>query len=269
MRKNRILSITLVLTLTLVATAQEGPKAFHKYCVITSVTGGPSKVLYETKASDGTPIHSEVLDANIDPTITEYGLTDKIGLGITRGSDNLSVNTNKFYRQNISEELNEHMMAISTKYYTFDVSYHYFTTKRFDFSVFGSAGYFKVMGATYGQNYQLDCPQALYSYHGRGGVIRTGARARWYFSKRWGLMAMIYGYKGFIKEPNRPNPISDAKSSGSISTSLTGIGSEFGICLRLGRQKNIQTVVPKEKKTCRRKNDDWDNDKEPLITIID
>jgi len=177
MRKNRILQIGCALLLTvLVLNAQEGPKAFHKYCVVTSVTGGPSKVLYETKASDGTPIHSEVLDGNIDPTITEYGLTDKIGLGITRGSDNINVNTNKFYRQNLVEDANEHMMAASTKYYTFDVSYHYFTTKRFDLSVFGSAGYFKVMGATYTNIDQSTKYQSLYSYNACGDFMRTDAR---------------------------------------------------------------------------------------------
>lgn len=79
MRKNRILQIGLALLLTVPVANAQGPKAFHKYCLVTSLTGGPSKALYTTRASDGKKINSEVLNGNIDPLITEYGLTDKIG----------------------------------------------------------------------------------------------------------------------------------------------------------------------------------------------
>lgn len=268
MRKNRIYAISLALLMVLGANAQ-GPKAFHKYCLVTSVTGGPSKALYTTRANDGALINSELLDGYIDPLITEYGLTDKIGLGMTRGGENFNVNVNKFYRQNILEGTNEHIMAASTKYITFDVSYHYLTTKRLDLSVFGSAGYYKLSGNAYakyisGSDYQ----QTLFSYNARGGVIRTGARARYYYSKRWGVMAMAYAYTGGVRERNKPSPISDGRSNGGISTTLTGGGFEIGICMRLGKQNNVIAEIPKKKQRCLRRTT-RDEDAEPLITILD
>ena len=267
MRKNRILPIALALLMVLGVNAQ-GPKAFHKYCVVTSLTGGPSRAIYTTRANDGKKIHSEVLDGNIDPIITEYGLTNKIGLGFTKGGENFSVNTNKFYKQNIPTEASEHMMSTTTKYFTFDVSYHFLTTKRLDLSVFGSAGYYKLSGTTYNTIGGSDQMASLFSYNARGGVLRSGVRARWYYSKRWGVMAMLYGYKGYVKEPHRPNLISDARSNGGISTTLTGAGLEIGLCLRLGKQHNIQAEVPKGKKRCRKRDAEEDGNREPFISII-
>lgn len=264
--KNLTMSFALLL-MVIWANAQEGPKSFHKYCVVTSLTGGPGKAIYTTRDHKGEKISSDVLDSNIDPVITEYGLTDKIGIGITRGGDNFNVDANKFYKQNLLADANT--MAVSTKYVTFDVSYHYFITKRLDFSVFTSAGYYKLAGyANSPYASDVDCLQPLYTYEARGGIIRAGARARWYFTKRFGLMAMLYGYKGIVKEPYRKNQISDGKGGGGITTTLIGGGSELGICFRIGKQKNVQPEKLKEKKKLAKRNSVEDSDKQPLVCIV-
>jgi hypothetical protein len=260
------IALALLLTVPRV-NAQEGPKAFHKYCVVASVTGGPSKVLYTTKDGNGKTINSEIVNGYIDPVITEYGLTNRIGLGFTAGGDNFRVDANKFYGQNIPESACENLMPVYTKYRTIDISYHYFTTKRLDLSVFGSAGTFKLSGMAYTTISEYSTEASVYNYNSRGGIVRTGARARWYYSKRWGAMAMLYGYKSYAKEPHKINFISDAKGTGGISTSLTGIGFEIGICVRFGKQSNAHGTILTKKEKLRKINKD-NEEKERLITVI-
>jgi len=269
MRKQCILTIGLTLLLIVPGANAQERKAFHKYCLVASITGGPSKALYTTRASNGEKINSAVLDGQIDPLITEFGITDRIGIGITRGGDNFNVDANKFYKQNLPEDAYDHMMSTSTHYLTLDASYHYFITKRLDLSVFGSIGYFNVSGsAGYGST-TMNYEEPMFTYRANGGVIRSGARARWYFTKRFGVMSMLYAYKSYVREPNRPEPISDAKGSGGISTTLIGGGYEIGLCFRIGKQKDIQTEQSKNKRKCRKRNIEENNDdKEPLITFV-
>ena len=271
MKKNRILTIGLALLLMVLGALAQAPKAFYKYCVVTSITLGPGKAFYTTRSDDGKKVHSELLDASIDPLITEYGLTDKIGLGLSRGGENFNVDVNKFYKQNIPEDTYGNMMWASTKYLTFDASYHYFTTKRLDLSFFCGLGYYKLSGTAGNTNPDMQYQDPLFTYNAKGGVIRSGARVRWYFSKRFGFMSMIYGYKGLVKEPYKRSPISDAKGSGGFSTTLTGAGYEMGICFRIGKQKNVKAEAPKapkEKKKRRERNDDENNDKVPLFSLV-
>jgi hypothetical protein len=271
MRKFDILTIGLVL-LTVTSSISQERKAFHKYCLVASVTGGPSKALYTTKDLNGEKIHSAILDGRIDPLITEYGLTDKIGIGITRGGENFDVNANTFYGQNISEVNNGHIMFVTTKYLTADASYHYYTTKRLDLSVFGSFGYYMISGNAGNINPLTKSYEGQqFSYDARGGIIRTGARARWYFSKRWGLMTMLYGFKGYAKEPFDQSQISDGNGKGGIITTLTGGGFETGICFRFGKQRNVNTETPeprKEKKKSRKIDPDDNNERTPLISVV-
>lgn len=270
MRKNRILSISLVLILTLATTAQEGPKSFHKYCLITSITAGPGKALYTTRDRNDKIINSEILDSNIDPLVMEFGLTDKIGIGFSRGGENFNVDANKFYKQNLNSDNYGNMMWTSTKYLTLDAAYHFFTSKRLDLSFFTGIGYYKLSGNVYIPNAEtINYFAPLYSYNASGGVIRSGTRARWYFSKRWGVMGMMFGYAGKVKEPYKKNSISDANGSGGISTTLIGIGHEVGICFRIGKQKYVKTEATNEKKKLQKIKIEEDNDKEPLISIID
>src|SRR3954471_3779263 len=77
------------------------PRAFYKRCLVTSVTGGPSKVMFSTFDSDGNKVHSDIAIGRIDPIIMEYGITDKIGVGFSHGGENYNIDPNSFYHANV------------------------------------------------------------------------------------------------------------------------------------------------------------------------
>lgn len=236
-------SVALLLT-SLGSLAQQTevlPKAFYKRCLVTSITGGPSKVLFTTRDNDGNLVKSDLENGVIDPLIMEYGLTDKIGIGFSRGGENYNIDANSYYKTNFSDQ--EKMMWTSTKYLTADVSYHPYTTKRFDVSVFASLGYFKLSGNVYKQlaNGGYDwCSAPLYSNESKGAIVRTGVRSRFYFSKRFGLMAMAYAFDGYAKQKRQPSEVSDQPNNSGFSTMLVGGGMEFGLCFRIFKQKGLK-----------------------------
>lgn len=253
-----------LLLITSCGFAQE-PRAFYKGCLATSITGGPSTAVFSTRSDDGKKIYTERVNGIIDPLIMEYGITDKIGAGFSWGGENYNLNANKFYNADLPQG-NEYM-ATNTKYLTLDASYHPFVTKRIDVSLFGAMGYFKVQGASY-QFTESYCepPKELFSYTGRGAVIRTGVRSRIYFSKRFGIMAMAYGFNGIVKEKQKPNAISDQKNNSGYYTSVLGGGLEFGLCFRIFKQKGVKEESKKTRG--RKEKEESDSDKVPLISVI-
>ncbi len=263
-------------------TQLKDPRAFYKRCLVTSITGGPSTAVYTTWNKNGDMTHSDRIRGNIDPLIMEYGITDKIGVGFSRGGENYNINVNDFYKAGLPAENN--IMWASTKYFTLDFSYHPFVTKRIDFSLFASTGFYRVEGSVYSNPVDnfgaVSCmpSKELFTYNGRGAVIRTGMRSRIYFTKRFGVMGMLYAFNGFAKEKPKSNPITDAQNNTGYSTMLTGLGGEFGICFRIFKQRGVKET---ERKTWREK---WDermsirsankemqeetSDKKPLFRLV-
>jgi hypothetical protein len=279
-------SIALLL-LSLGSLAQQTeitPKAFYKRCLVTSVTGGPSKVLFTTRDNDGNLVKSGGEKGQIDPLIMEYGLTDKIGIGFSKGGESYLIDANNYYKADLGEK--DKMMWASSKYLTADVSYHPYTTKRFDVSVFASLGYFKMCGDVYKQldNGSYDwCGTPEFSYTGKGAIVRTGVRTRYYFSKRFGVMAMAYAFDGYAKQKHKPSPIADQPNNTGFSTMLAGGGMEFGICFRIFKQKGLKQD-DKVKKSLKERWDEkfsngWgqakvekkekeESDKKPLFRLV-
>jgi hypothetical protein len=245
--------------------AQVEPRAFYKKCLVSSITGGPSTAVFTTRSDDGQKVHRERVNGMIDPLIMEYGITDKVGVGFSLGGENYNLNAKDFYRAKLPDA-NEYMTA-STKYFTLDYSYHPFVTKRIDVSLFGAAGYFKVQGTSYqfSEDYCAP-PTELYSYKGHGAVIRAGVRSRIYFSKRFGFMAMAYGFNGMVKEKQKPNPVSDQVNNTGHYTSLLGGGFEFGLCFRIFKQKGVKQEAEKTK--ILQYKEEIDNDKNPVIRVV-
>jgi hypothetical protein len=259
----KITSVALLL-IALGSRAQQSelPKAFYKGCLVTSITGGPSRVLFTTFDNEGRKVNSDMSRGVIDPFIMEYGINDKLGVGFSRGGENYNINANKFYNADVSES--DAMMMASTKYLTADLSYHLYSTKRFDVSLFGSLGYFKVLGDCYALSDTSCYTTSVYKYEGKGAIIRGGVRSRYYFSKRFGVMAMLYSFTGFAKEKRKPSDPSDAVNTSGYSSLLTGGGLEFGICFRIFKQKG---VIEETKQERRMRNMDA-SEKTPLIRVV-
>ena len=254
-----------LLLITSCGFAQE-PRAFYKGCLATSITGGPSTAIFSTRTNDGKKVHTERVNGVIDPLIMEYGITDKIGAGFSWGGENYNLNANKFYKADMPTG-NEYMTA-STKYFTLDGSYHPFVTKRIDVSLFGAAGYFKVEGTCYqfAESSYCSPPKELFNYTGKGAVVRAGLRSRVYFSKRFGIMAMAYGFNGMVKEKRKANSVSDEINNSGYFTSVLGGGLEFGLCFRIFKQKGVIQEAKKVK--IRKEKVESDSDKVPLIRVI-
>jgi hypothetical protein len=282
--KNLTITTSVALLLTALGSfAQQTevlPKAFYKRCLVTSITGGPSRALFTTYNDDGVKQNSNLETGRIDPFIMEYGLTDKIGVGFSHGGENYDIDANAYYKANMPQD-NKTMWA-STKYLTADLSYHPYTTKRLDVSLFGSVGCFKVFGEIYQQNMDWCHPtDALYSYEGHGGIVRGGVRSRYYFSKRFGVMAMGYAFNGVAKEKRKPSPITDQPNNSGNWTILAGAGMEFGICFRIFKQKGVTHVAKKsladkwndlvengwgQRKA--EKQEEQESDKKPLFRLV-
>lgn len=240
----KLTNVALLLT-SLSSYAQQAevlPKAFYKKCLVTSITGGPSRALFTTYTNDGEKVHSDMANGQIDPLIMEYGLTDKIGIGFSRGGENYSIDADKFYRADLPEYSST--MWTSTKYLTADISYHPYCTKRLDVSLFGSTGIFKVTGDVYKMGEWCD---PLYNYTGRGAIVRAGVRSRFYFTKRFGVMAMAYGFNGIVKAKHIAGSVSDQKNNSGYTTNVAGGGLEFGICFRIFKQKGVKEETLEEK----------------------
>lgn len=251
----------LLIALDSHAQQSELPKAFYKGCLVTSITGGPSRVLFTTFDNEGKKVNSDMANGVIDPLIMEYGLSDKLGIGFSKGGENYNIDANRFYNADVDAEYNT--IWTRTKYFTADLSYHPYTTKRFDISLFGSLGYFKVIGECYSVDDSIYNSPTIF-YKGKGAIIRGGVRSRYYFSKRFGVMAMLYSFTGFAKEKTRRSAPSDAVNTAGYSSLLTGGGLEFGICFRIFKQKGVIKETREEK---RMKEMDA-SEKTPLISVV-
>jgi hypothetical protein len=224
------------------------PKAFYKGALVTSITGGPSHAIYTTFSEDRKVVNSDVAHGAIDPFIMEYGYTDKVGFGFSRGGENYSINANEYYNTNLPQ--GSDLMSVQTKYTTLDISYHPYSTRRFDLSVFGGTGLFKISGtsmqmwtmnSTNSNQIAPGCDQS-FSYLGRGIITRVGVRTRFYFTQRFGFMAMVYGFNGIVKDKQKASTISDQKNGSGYATMLTGRGMEFGLCFRIFKQKGVTEI---------------------------
>ncbi|MDZ4664203.1 MAG: hypothetical protein SGJ15_04945 [Bacteroidota bacterium] len=256
----------LLFTVFLGSAQDQSPKAFYKGCLVTSITGGPSRALFTTYSNEGKKVHSDIAPGIIDPLIMEYGLTDKIGIGFSKGGENYNINANKFYNAGVAH--GSEMMWTSTKYLTADISYHPYKTKRLDVSVFTSLGYFKVIGECYSNNEWTCNPSNLFSYKGRGVVVRSGVRSRFYFTKRFGLMAMAYGSNGLVKAKIKPSSVSDQKNNSGYYTNVICGGLEFGLCFRIFKQKGVKEEHKLAKLIKHVKEEKEESDKVPLFRFV-
>ena len=244
---------------------QPMPLAFYKGCLVTSITRGPSKAIYTTASDYKKQSHEEVLRGKIDPLIMEYGITDKIGVGFSLGGENYDVNVNDFYGAKLPSD--KEVMTSSTKYLTADVSYHPLVTKKLDVSVFGAMGSYKVSGSIYQYDNCGYAGKNLFRYNGKGAVARAGIRTRLYLTKRLGVMAMAYAFGGMVNEKAKTADISDGIKPARYSTTLKGMGMEFGVSYRFFKQKGLKQEIAKPKKSEKEESDDEDK-KEPMIRLV-
>ena len=182
--KNTNLFIAALLICTVALIVPAHAQAFKKGSLLIGLSEGSTHSVYSTGDDNPIqPIHTEPIHGVRDPLSLEYGLSNRLGIGITSGNDIFLVNPYKFYGADVSAA----QMKANTSEFTIDLSYHFYVSKRNDLSLttsFGSASV-SMKGVTGDSKYQ---------YLANGNILRFGLHARHYFCKRFGVLGMLTAY---------------------------------------------------------------------------
>lgn len=197
--------------------------SFYKGALLLSISEGSTTANYSTSNREASRSHTRYtckMDGVRDPFFIEYGITNKWGIGISSGNDLFTVNSQDYYGFRTS---GNKALDVKTSEFTFDLNYHLYSGRHIDWSLYSSVGSFGVSyNALVGEN------ATNYHYNAKGGIFRMGSRVRYYFGRRFGVLAMLSSYSGYAK-PKTASPASEIKS---YSTSIRGTAIEFGLCYR-------------------------------------
>ncbi|MBC7552852.1 MAG: hypothetical protein H7257_02615 [Taibaiella sp.] len=209
-------------------------QSFHKGAVLVSLSEGTTHSIYSTHKgncrNDGrSSVH---VQGDRDPLSIEYGLSSHWGIGINLGTDIFKV-VPGFYQFSVPGSVVKAYMAEAT----FDVNYHFFNTKHTDLSAFFSIGCSSVIlkgdDRDYGDMYlPVNITESKenrhYSYNAGGGIMRMGAKGKYYFRRRFGVMGIISLYAAGTS----PNGVKDNNVGINTTTAIRGWAIEFGPCFR-------------------------------------
>lgn len=233
-------SIFAALFLSAAAQAQT---SFHKGSLLISLSEGATFTRFRTysppfsaglsgamiapttNGDTHTPTPDVINDGNVngdrDPLSIEYGVSNHVGISLSMGGDVLNVDPVKYY----GTALPGKTKAITSET-TFDINYHFLSTRRVDLSAYVSVGF---ASATL-RNYELkrDTYQG-YTYVADGSIARLGARARYYFTNRLGVVGMVSVFAmSLTSEYAENNTIAQG-----YDTKIKGCAIEVGPCVRL------------------------------------
>lgn len=196
-------------------------QSFKKKGLYISLSEGVTNATFSTSKNDNklpSKFNIKKLDGERDPLIIEYGISSKIGIGISMGSDIFKINPQNHYG-NTFKECKE--AKVKTSEFTLDLNYHLFNTRKTDISAFISLG-------TFSLNFEGRESDFEYKYTSQGGLVRIGSRAKYYFSKRVGVMAMFSTFSA----NSSPKDVKETNIAKNYNTNLNGFSSEFGLCFR-------------------------------------
>ncbi len=235
---------------SLQAQKQKTKLAFQKGSLMVSVSEGSTNANYKTNGtatagststttgtyrSTGAPTpiddshptspscHHHCTDGTRDPFIIEYGITNKISLGMTSGNDIFIVKPSVFYGFALPEDGS---VKAKTTELTFDGSYHFFVNRRLDLSAFAGVGHFSV-----NFNGKTASDAKPYTYTANGSIARGGLRVRYYFLYHLGVFGQISSYTGKCS----PKNVKGNTVATDYTTQISGNAIEAGLCYRFIR----------------------------------
>jgi hypothetical protein len=222
MKKQLLTLATFIFVLNII---KINAQAFHRNTFLVSVSEGHTSGFFRTKEiTDGNKtnkIGSEYLIGLRDPLIIEFGITNRLSIGLSSGTDIFEVNGNNLYNLQTN---NSERLKVKTNEFTFDSNYHFFVNKRLDLSVFGSFGVFSTSF-----NYKPQSDAAALNYSANGGILRGGIKARYYFWRGFGAFGMLSAYNAF----SNPEEKSEVNFGNTIRTNVWGRAIEAGLCVRI------------------------------------
>lgn len=196
-------------------------QTFKKRGLYVSLTEGSTNASFSTIKNDRkkrNTMNVQNLDGERDPLIIEYGLGSKTGISITMGNDIFTINPQNHFGNTfqVAKET-----EVKTSELTLDLNYHFFNTKKTDISAFVSLGTFSI-------SFKGTESDFNYKYTANGGIMRLGSRAKYYFSRRMGVMAMLSTFSGTCS----PKDVKETNIAKNFDANLTGFSTEFGLCFR-------------------------------------
>lgn len=219
----------LLLSLLTITFSSLSAQAFRKGAFLISISEGGVTGQFSTKNnsvvandinSEGTTTATEYMDGIRDPLFIEYGLSNRIGIGLSVGGDIWKVNARDFY----GIEAPNQDVNILTNEFTFDVTYHMLVSQRVDWTLYTSVGGF---GVEFNEEFNGEEQH----YLAEGGIFRVGTSLRYYVFKRWAIMGMVSHYDS--KATPKNNEFNNLKHN--YTTSIKGWAFEFGLSFRIGK----------------------------------
>ncbi len=224
----------IIIALALIANTA-GAQSFRKGSVLISISEGTSYTTFSTSApfenttgssnnsgsnNGGDVLHTGNITGARDPLTIEYGLTDHWGLGINMGGDIYHAEASKYY----GFQCKNNDIKIITSELTLDANYHFFVTRHFDLAAFASLGFSSV-------SFKGNDGDHAYNYNAGGLLVRTGTKARYYITKRFGVIGMLSTFAtSNSTEGQKGNTVGN-----NYTTTIKGSAIEFGLCYRVRR----------------------------------
>ena len=199
-------------------------QSFHKGSLLIGVSEGNTISVFTTKnnlpnSETTSLVKRGEINGCRDPLFIEYGISNHWGLGLSSGTDIYTLNPNDYYGFQLTDN---QPIKVTTNDVTFCGSYHFFSNKRLDLSVFTDVGVFSV-------NFKgQDGDANPYQYQANGNIIRAGSRVRYYFFRHFGAFGMLSSYAAHTS----PKDIKDNTVAQTYSTNVSGCAVEIGLCYR-------------------------------------
>lgn len=237
MSKDRFIIIyVIVISLVFAFHGKARAQSYHQGGLMISLSEGGTHTHFGTHSTITTNDGGQTTQANgdRDPLTIEYGFTKHWGFGLNMGTDIIKVNPATFY----GFETSKGMVAALMSEVTLDAYYHAFCTKHLDLSAFASWGVANVTikGDDRVETGDMYVPVGAttnvignkYQYIANGRIIRVGTKAKYYFRKRFGVMAMFSTFATqCTTEGVKNNTVGNDRA-----TSIHGWALEFGPCFR-------------------------------------
>ena len=206
----------------LLISIQASAQSFKKGSLLISISEGSTDANYTTTYSEGGTdvLHTAHIGGARDPLTMEYGLTNHWGIGLNMGGDIYSVDPSKFYD---FQTMTNKVKAITSEL-TLDANYHFFVNRHWDLSTVASLGFSSV-------SFKGNDGDLHYQYNAGGLLVRTGAKAKYYITKRFGVMGMLSAFATQCGTDGvKGNTVGN-----NYTTNITGRALEFGLCYRILR----------------------------------
>ena len=197
-------------------------QSFKKGSLLISISEGATDANYTTTYNSGGTdvLHTAHIGGARDPITVEYGLTNHWGIGLNMGGDIYNVDPSKFY--NFQTTTNN--VKTITSELTLDANYHFFVTRHWDLSTVASLGFSSV-------TFKGNDGDLHYQYNAGGLLVRTGAKAKYYITKRFGVIGML----SVFATQCGTDGVKGNTVGNNYTTNITGRALEFGLCYRILR----------------------------------